>query len=176
MLSTIAKRHKVPYQILLDINGIKKAEHLQAGQAIKVINGPFHTILYSSAFTMDLYLQNTYVMSFKVGLGKDGFDTPTGLWVVKPGGKLIKPAWTDPDTGRRYEAEDPNYPLGSRWIGLEGLEGAAKGRTGFAIHGTKDEHTIGTKSSRGCIRLFNGEAIMMYNMLESGVSEVRVNP
>ena len=65
-------------------------------------------------------------------------------------------------------------PLGSRWIALDGLEGNAKGRTGFAIHGTKEPESIGTRSSRGCIRLLNGEAIEVYNLLVPVLSEVRV--
>lgn len=175
LLSQIAKQYKVPYEILMTINNIKRPENLRAGETIKVINGPFHAIIYRSTFTLDLYLGNkTYIRSYKVGLGEQGLDTPTGKWRVKSGGKLVKPTWTDPATGRTYIADDPDYPLGSRWIALEGLEGNAKGRTGFAIHGTKDPKTIGTRSSRGCIRLLNGEAIKLYNMLTPGLSEVRV--
>jgi len=174
LLVKIANTYKVPYEILMEINGIRKAEGLQAGQKIKVIRGPFHAVISRKRFTMDLYLQNQYVKTYKVGLGMPGRETPTGLWRVKPNDKLIQPPWTDPDTGRRYVATDPDYPLGSRWIGLEGLEGQAKGRTGFAIHGTKEPETIGTQSSRGCIRLFNGDVIEVYNLLFAGQSLVRV--
>ena len=173
-LSIIAKRYKVPYEALMRLNNIKRPELLQAGSKIKVLNGPFLAVIKRSTFTMDLYLQGTFVKSYKVGLGRDKFETPTGTWLVAKDGKLVKPPWTDPDTGRRYIADDPDYPLGSRWIGLAGLEGAAKGRTGFAIHGTKDPETIGTRSSRGCIRLFNGDAIEVYDLMEPGFSEVLV--
>ncbi len=173
-LSEIGKKYKVPYQILMAINGIKKAESLRAGENIKVITGPFHAIVYRSSYTIDIFLQHTYVRSYNVGLGKSGRDTPTGLWRVKKGGKLVSPPWTDPDTGKHYESQDPDYPLGSRWIGLEGVEGNAKGRTGFAIHGTKDSDTIGTRSSRGCIRLYNGDVVPVYNMLAEELSGVRV--
>jgi lipoprotein-anchoring transpeptidase ErfK/SrfK len=173
-MEVIGKKFKVPYEFLMEINGITKPESLQVGQKLKVANGPFHTIVSSSMFTMDIYLQTTYVRSFKVGLGKQGMETPTGLWRAALGGKMIKPRWTDPQTGKTYEPESPDYPLGSRWVALDGIEGNAKGRKGFAIHGTKDPETIGTKSSQGCIRLFNGEAIMVYNMMMPGLSEVRV--
>ena len=173
-LKAIGEQFKVPYEILMAINNIGRPEVLQAGGTIKVINGPFHARIYRSMFMMDLYLQTTFVRSFAVGLGKPGRETPTGLWVVKPGGKLIKPPWTDPDTGRRYEPEDPDYPLGSRWIGLEGISGAAKGRTGFALHGTKEPTQIGTAGSRGCIRLHNGDVILVYNLLMPGLSQVEV--
>ncbi|MHC5059653.1 MAG: L,D-transpeptidase family protein [Planctomycetota bacterium] len=175
LLSEIAKQYKVPYEILMTINNIRRPENLRAGETIKVVNGPFHAIVYRSTFMLDLYLgTETYVKSFKVGLGEEGLETPTGKWRVKAGGKLIKPTWTNPQTGRRFIADDPDYPLGSRWIALEGLTDNAKGRTGFAIHGTKEPETIGTRSSMGCIRLLNGEAIEIYNMLVPRLSEVRV--
>jgi len=173
-LRIIGERFKVPYEILMQINNISRAEALQAGEAIKVIKGPFHAKVYRSAFTMDLYLQNTYISSFQVGLGKPGMETPTGLWVVKPSGKLVKPVWADPLTGRTYRPEDPDYPLGSRWIALEGIDGQAKGRTGFAIHGTKNPEQIGMAGSQGCIRLHNGDAILMYNLLMPAFSRVEV--
>ena len=94
--------------------------------------------------------------------------------MVKSDGKLISPRWTDPDTGKTYKASDPDYPLGSRWIALRGVEGAAAGRTGFAIHGTKDPNQIGKSDSRGCIRMYNGDAIMMYNLLMPGLSQVQI--
>lgn len=173
-LALIAKKYKVPFELLMDINGIQKPEMLQAGQRLKVVEGPFNAVVYKSSFTLDLYLQRTYVKTYRVGLGKVENETPSGRWRVQAGGKMIKPTWTDPDTGKVYVGNSPDYPLGSRWIALEGLEGQAKGRTGFAIHGTKEPETIGTRSSRGCIRLHNGEVIEVYDRMFEGVSEVLV--
>jgi LysM repeat protein len=174
LLTTIGDKYKVPYEILMAINRINRPESLQAGLPIKVIKGPFHAKVYRSTFTMDVYLQNTFVRSFKVGLGKPGMETPTGLWRAKQDGKLVKPIWTDPKDGKTYHPEDPDYPLGSRWIGLEGLSGEAKDRDGFAIHGTKEPEQIGTAGSQGCIRMHNGDAILVYNMMFPGLSQVEV--
>jgi len=174
LLTIISDRYKVPYEILMQINNISRPEALQAGQMIKVVKGPFHVKVYRSTFTMDVYLQNTYVRSFPVGLGKPGRETPRGLWRVESGGKSYSTSWRDPDTGRIYQPEDPDYPLGSRWIALEGLTGEAKGRDGFGIHGTKEPEQIGTAGSRGCIRLHNGNVITVYNMLVPVLSQVEV--
>ncbi len=173
-LLEIANRHKVPWEVLLQINQLSRPEALQAGKVIKVVNGPFHAKVNRSTFTMDIYLQQTFVRSFDVGVGREGKDTPTGLWLVKPGGKLKSPPWTDPDTGNVYRPGDLDYPLGSRWIALEGVGGNAVGRTGFGIHGTKDPKTIGTAASSGCIRLHNGDAKKVYNLLTPGLSQVIV--
>ena len=175
VLDIIGRRMKVPYELLMQINGIQRARALQAGHALKVIHGPFHAKVNRSTYTLDLYLQDMYVRSFKVGLGKSGYETPTGQWRVQDHGKLVKPPWTDPDTGRLYKSTDPDYPLGSRWIGLEGVDGAAKGRTGFAIHGTKEPEQIGAAGSRGCIRMYNEDAILMYNLLVPVNSQVDVS-
>jgi len=173
-LRIIGERHKVPYEILMQINNIHDPQALRAEQTIKIINGPFHAKVSRSTFTMDIYLQKTFVRSFPVGLGKPGKETPIGLWRVKKNGKMEQPIWTDPDTQRVYKPTDPDYPLGSRWIELEGMEGQAKDRTGFGIHGTKEPETIGTGESRGCIRLHNGHAILVYNLLVPIYSQVRI--
>ncbi|MHC5123706.1 MAG: L,D-transpeptidase family protein [Planctomycetota bacterium] len=173
-LEGIAKQYKVPYELLMQINGIDRPELLRAGQHIKVIEGPFNVVVYKSNFKMDLYLQNKYIKTYRVGLGKAEYETPSGRWQVESGGKLIKPTWTDPDTGKTYVGNDPDYPLGSRWIAIEGIDDATRPRTGFAIHGTKDPESIGTRSSRGCIRLYNGDVVEVYNLLYGGISEVQI--
>lgn len=174
LLSAISTQHRVPWGILMEVNRIDRPELLRAGEIIKVIQGPFHARICRSTFTMDLFLQDTFVRSFRVGIGKTGRETPTGLWRVKLGGKLISPKWTDPDTYKTYKSSDPDYPLGSRWIALEGISGDAEGRRGFAIHGTKKPEEIGSAGSRGCIRLYNGDVILVYNLLTPGLSRVEV--
>lgn len=174
MLSSIAAKHKIPYQLIMKLNNIPSERALRSGQEIKVVNGPFHAVVYKSAYIMDLYLQNIYVKSYKIGIGKEEHETPVGLWRVKMGGKMIKPTWTDPDTGKTYHADDPDYPLGSGWIALDGIDSRTRGIQGIAIHGTNEENTIGSKSSRGCIRLYNGELTEVYDLLEPGYTELRV--
>ena len=173
-LSTIGQEYNVPYQFLMTINGIAEARSLRMDQRIKILNGPFNAVVNKSTFTLDLYLQTTYVCSYKIAIGTNQYDTPTGLWRVTRGGKMVRPSWTDPDTKKYYTKSDPDYPLGDRWIALTGIEGNAKGRTGFALHGTNDPGSIGTRASRGCIRLKNKEIIELYHILQEGVSEVRV--
>ncbi len=165
VLENIGKRYKVPYEFIQTVNGISQPSSLRAGQTIKVVNGPFRVVVYRSTFTLDVYLQNTYVRSFKVTLGKTSTETPKGLWRVRSGGKQVKPVWTNPNTGKLVQPDDPEYPLGSRWIELEGLDENTKDKIGFGIHGTKEKEAIGTAASLGCIRLNNGEAILVYNML-----------
>lgn len=172
VLAIVARKFKVPHEAIERINGITNPERLQAGQAIKIIRGPFSAVVSKKTFTLDLYLQGVFVKQYRVGLGRVEHETPSGKWIAAKGGKMVKPTWTDPDTGRVYQGSDPDYPLGSRWIALDGIEGQAKGRTGFAIHGTKDPESIGQRASRGCIRLYNGDVVEVYDLFEAGLSEV----
>ncbi|MFC1781879.1 L,D-transpeptidase family protein [Planctomycetota bacterium] len=174
ILETISKNYLVPFEFIMERNNIARPELLPAGARIKVVNGPFHVKIYRSSFTMDIYLQNSYVRTYRIGLGLAESETPTGLWRVEQGEKMESPPWYDEYENRTYYPEDPDYPLGSRWIGLEGLEGNAKYRTGFAIHGTKVPEQIGTVGSRGCIRMFNGDVIEVYDMLYPVESLVEV--
>lgn len=81
------------------------------------------------------------------------------------------PAWhpTDdmhaetPGLPRRIEP-GPHNPLGSRALYL-----FSDGRdTLYRIHGTSEPWTIGTKASSGCIRMFNEDAIDLYNRVPEG--------
>jgi len=174
ILETIGKQFKVPWEILSKINEVRP-EVLPAEEMIKVIHGPFHAKVYLSTFTMDLFLQNnTFVKSFRVGVGKAGNETPTGLWRVKRDGKQIEPPWPDRETRRLLHPGDPDYPLGSRWIGLEGIKRAVKDRTGIGFHGWKNSDLMDGGGSRGCIRLHNGDVIFVYNLLVPVYSLVEV--
>jgi LysM repeat protein len=175
-LQKIGKKFKVPYEIIMDINGIKDARRIRAGQMIKVPNGPFHAKLSKSTFRMDIYLQDTYVRSYMVGLGKDG-GTPTGQWRVD--NKLVNPTYFPPasaDNKKIIAPGDPKNPLGKHWIGLEGLTGEAKGQEGFGIHGTIEPESIGKAASLGCVRMRNEEVAQVYRLLQAGHSLVTINP
>ena len=64
--------------------------------------------------------------------------TPTGTWMLQPGGKLKNPKCCGPRGEGVIEADDPKNPLGEYWIGLDGTDGDAVGKEGFGIHGTID--------------------------------------
>jgi len=164
-LGAIGSKYKVPHQILVKINGLSSDRALRAGSTIKVVNGPFHAIVDRSSFTMDLYLQETFVKSYGVVVGKKETPTPLGRWRVMAGKKMVQPPWHDKAVGKVYYSIDPEYPLGARWIEIEGLDESNKERTGIALHGTKEPESIGTMCSNGCVRLTDEEIIEVFGML-----------
>ena len=172
MLIELGKQFGVPHELLMRINGIKDARSLAAGETIKVVQGTFHAQVKLSSFLLSVYLDDVLVRSYPVGLGKPGRETPTGKWLVRR--KQYNPEWVDVEQGKVYPPDDPDNPLGEHWIGLEGLEGNALGRTGFGIHGTIQPDEIGQTASRGCIRLHNKDVEELYDLLTCNKSEVLV--
>ncbi len=172
LLVQIQKKYLIPYELIMRINNIKNARSIGAGATIKVVQGPFNVVVDRKRYLMSVYLGDLLVRTYRVGLGKPGRDTPTGEWLVEL--KQPNPAWTDPDTHKHYEPDDPENPLGERWIRLKGIKGSAKGRTGFGIHGTIKPEEIGKSASRGCIRLYNGKVRELYDLLTPGQSRVYV--
>ncbi|HRK32748.1 MAG TPA: L,D-transpeptidase family protein, partial [Tepidisphaeraceae bacterium] len=178
-LQKIAKSHAVTWELLGRMNDISDPRKLRAGRAIKVINGPFHAVVSKSRFSMEIWLgepmssDSMFVGTFYVGLGKEG-STPTGTWIVSPGGKMKNPKFWGAGDLPPMEADDPQNPLGEFWLALTGIDGDAEGREGFGIHGTIDPTTIGKNASLGCIRLAKDDIAMIYELLVDGKSKVIV--
>lgn len=172
-LHGIARRQKISEELLAAINQVSDPTKLFVGRRLKTLRGPFHAVINKSQHRMDVLLGDAYVKSFPVGLGTNG-GTPTGTWIVNS--KLANPDWTDPTNGRHYLADDPENPIGERWIGLYGVEGEAVGKTGFGIHGTIDPASIGQNMSMGCIRLSAKDVEQVYDLLVLNESRVVVRP
>lgn len=175
-LSKVARKYDVPHEFLMDINGIQSDRRIRAGQSIKVVQGPFHARISKSQFRLDVYLQDLYVRSYPVGLGRaDG--TPLGTWRVEE--RLPNPTYFPPEsaTDRRVIGpDDPSNPLGDYWIGLKGVDGDARGQEGFGIHGTIDPASIGRAASLGCVRMRNEDVAYVFNLLQPGKSTVTIVP
>lgn len=167
----------VDWRFIQRINRIQRPESIRVGQTLKLVRGPFHAVVHKREFRMDIYLgegaERVYVRSFPVGLGE--FDsTPVGLFRVRPNSKLINPAWTNPRTGQSYHADDPQNPIGERWIGLEGVSESVRDLGGYGIHGTIEPQSIGTQASMGCVRMLAADVELVYEMLVEEKSSVRI--
>ncbi|MCE9508297.1 MAG: L,D-transpeptidase family protein [Alphaproteobacteria bacterium] len=105
------------------------------------------------------------VMSFPVGIGMDGWLTPTGATeIVK---KRKDPSWTPPDSIREEDPDlpdvipaGPDNPLGAYAMNL--------GLPGYLIHGTNRPYGIGKRSSHGCIRLYPEDISLLFNIVKEG--------
>ncbi len=106
-----------------------------------------------------------HVLTFPIGLGENGFDTPLGVaHVIK---KQKNPFWIPPVSiklEKPYLAEiippgDDN-PLGNYAIYLSWPE--------ILIHGTNKPWSVGTYSTHGCIRMYPEDIELLFKKVRVG--------
>ena len=181
MLSKIVRDQglAVDWRFILRINNIREARNVRSGQRLKLISGPFHAVVDKSEFRMDLYMGRApdlvYVSSYPVGLGEFN-STPTGVFQVRKNSKLINPEWRNPYTRELFARDDPQNPIGERWIGLQGVEEHNRDFSGYGIHGTIEPESIGRQSSMGCIRMRPEDVAVVYEVLVEGASTIEIQP
>ncbi|MEM1166719.1 MAG: L,D-transpeptidase family protein [Planctomycetota bacterium] len=168
------------WRFIQRINRIADPRRIRVGQTLKVVRGPMHAVVSKDSFRLDLYADTrdsdgnrVYLRSFDVGLGEYS-STPLGSWVVRERSKLINPEWVNPRTGQKFEADDPENPIGERWIGLEGTDEQTRLMSGYGIHGTIEPGSIGHEASMGCVRMLPDDVAMIYELLMPGASEVEI--
>jgi lipoprotein-anchoring transpeptidase ErfK/SrfK len=161
----------VTADFLAKVNGIADKNRIRVGRRIKVIHGPFRAVVVKADYRLEVYLDETFIKHYPVGLGEDD-STPAGTWKVQ--NKLENPQYYPPRGGQIILADDPENPLGERWIGLEGIAGEAVGQERYGIHGTIEPDSIGKNVSLGCIRMYNPDVEELYDLLVEGKSQVTV--
>ncbi len=176
VLVKIGPRFQVPAEAVMLVNGIRNPRTIRADQRLRVPRGPFNVRITLSEMRLDVFLQDLYVRSFPIGIGRDA-GTPTGEWIVKE--RLPNPTYYPPASApskRIIPPDDPANPLGEHWIGLRGVNGEAAGRNGYGIHGTIEPQSIGQAASLGCIRMHNEDVAWLYQLLLPGQSRVTILP
>ncbi len=152
-LQSIAESFQVPWQLVAKINGVAPNQ-LPVGTELKVVPGPFDAVVDLDEFLLTLYIQGRYAGRFRIGIGQEN-STPVGEYTVQQ--KLENPVYYGPD--QQIAADDPNNPLGERWIDLG---------NGLGIHGTNNPESIGKSESRGCVRLSPADVADVYDILSVG--------
>ncbi len=170
-LFKIAKRFDITAELLARINNIRNVNLIQAGRRIKTVKGPFNVRVTKSTHTLDIFIGDTFVDHFSVGLGSDD-STPLGGWVVKD--KLKNPTYYPPRGGKIVSADDAENPLGERWIGLQGVKGGAVGQMRIGIHGTIAPESIGQNASMGCVRMLNEDVERLFELVIEQKSTVEI--
>ena len=167
------------WMMIQRINRLANPNAIRVGQSLKVPVGTFHAVVSKSDYVMDLFIENEHgrvvVASFPVGLGE--YDaTPTGRFVVRENSKLVNPQWRNPRTGEFFYSDDPENPIGERWIGIKGTDPTNTELLGYGIHGTIDPDSIGRMESMGCIRMHDADVKLVYDALTVRGSTIEINP
>jgi L,D-transpeptidase ErfK/SrfK len=113
-----------------------------------------------------------YVSTYPIGIGVQGFNTPTGKFRITK--KIKSPVWYVPDIIREENPElpafvpdGPDNPLGGYWLQLS--------VSGYGIHGTNRPYGIGRKISHGCIRLYPEDITTLFKFIKPGTTVRIIN-
>jgi len=105
-------------------------------------NGPrIHVHVDTRILNMTL---NGTITTYPVAIGRPSTPTPVGEWTVVA------------------KAVDPGGPFGVRWMRLSCPWGS------YGIHGTNNPKSIGKAVSHGCIRLYNEDVVVLYDLTPIG--------
>jgi len=124
---------------------------------------PAAIIVDRKAFRLMLFKNLKLVKTYPVAIGRQGLETPAGLYDVQS--KQVNPSWHVPnsdwagDLAGRVIPPGPEDPLKARWIGFNG---------GAGIHGTDDDGSIGSAASHGCVRMHIPDVIDLYKQVDVG--------
>jgi L,D-transpeptidase ErfK/SrfK len=106
------------------------------------------------------------VMTFPIGIGSEGNDTPTGEFRVVE--KIVQPAWHVPESIKNEKPwlpavvpPGPDNPLGSHALRLS--------LGTILIHGTNKPWGVGRRVSHGCIRLYPEDIPKLFQVAPVGV-------
>jgi L,D-transpeptidase YbiS len=163
-------------------------EYMQVRYGGVDLNGD---ILYVSVARQHMYhvrnrrlIAEHPIATARNGLGtqRDSYRTPTGLHRISEKiGDDVPPFGILKDRIFTGELADPDFAgvdkdwITSRVLWLEGLEpghnqgGDVDSHDRFIyIHGTANERSIGSPTSRGCIRMRNADVIALYDTVDLG--------
>jgi lipoprotein-anchoring transpeptidase ErfK/SrfK len=154
-LEAIGEKYQVPWQLLAKINGIEDPASLQPGERLKVVRGPFEAIVSLERHELILRTgDGLYAGRFPIGIGAE-HPPQEGMFAVSD--KVANPVYYGRESA--IGAEDPNNPLGERWIGL--------GKQ-MAIHGTNNPASIGRNDLPGSITLREEDVVEVFDILSLG--------
>jgi L,D-transpeptidase ErfK/SrfK len=110
-------------------------------------------------------LSSRLVMTFPIGIGSEGNNTPVGNFRVIE--KTINPSWYVPESIRKEKPylpkvvpPGPDNPLGSHALRLS--------LGNILIHGTNKPWGVGRKVSHGCIRLYPEDIPRLFQLVSNG--------
>jgi lipoprotein-anchoring transpeptidase ErfK/SrfK len=122
-----------------------------------------------------LIMPDSRAMRYGIGVGRAGFAWSGRAYV---GWKRRWPTWTppasmiarQPELEKYREGMEPGLsnPLGARavYIFQDGRD------TLYRFHGTNEPASIGKAVSSGCIRMFNQDAVDLYDRVQTGAAVV----
>jgi murein L,D-transpeptidase YcbB/YkuD len=129
--------------------GATRAEPAPAGLSL-IVNAPANRLY--------VYQDGIKIRTFKVSIGKRGFETPPGQYRIDH--VVWNPWWHPPASSWARDAKitppGPDNPMGRAKLFFGNL---------LYIHGTPHERQLGEPASHGCVRMANADVIELARLV-----------
>lgn len=161
-LSKIAANHNCPILLIQKANNIPDPAKIRIGTRLIFPNRPsFSLVVSKSQNTLAILLDGRLFKKYSVGTGVHS-KTPVGTFQISD--KISNPPWWPGDGRAVIPYGSKENILGTHWMALEAT-GDTPRLSGYGIHGTWDESTLGRQSSAGCVRMRNSDVGELYMLL-----------
>lgn len=165
-LARIAKKFGTTVDLIQVSNRIDNPNLIKAGDRLLVLDATFDILVSKSRNDLVLRMNGGFFKRYPAGTGRFG-KTPVGAFTIND--KIKEPVWWRRD-GKEVPYGDPENILGTRWMSLRPTEGTTLVGSGYGIHGTWDNSTIGKAESAGCIRMKNSDVEELFILVPLGTS------
>ena len=158
------------------VNLIKRSNNLSSdtirpSQKLKINTCKFSIVVDKSQNLLFLKEKGEVINTYIVSTGKDN-STPTGTFHINRN-KLINPTWYK--TGAIISPDSPDNILGSRWMGLGGVDDGGIEIEGYGIHGTTQPNDLGKQITLGCVRMKNEDIEVLFDIVPVGVEVIIID-
>lgn len=183
-VTDIDKKYDVGYTEMVEANPTSNMDALSYGQMLTVptqfiLPDTPHKDIVVNIAEMRLYYypaDQKQVMTFPIGIGKEGRYTPVGKTYVVS--KAEDPEWNPTPQVRDDFLKLNGYPLPKLVMpGPDnplGQYSMILGIPTYLIHGSIDPSGIGRRSSAGCIRMFNEDIGSFFPMVTPKQTQVTI--
>ncbi len=118
-------------------------------------------VIELSSFRLFLYQDGVEILDYPIAIGSSATPTPVGETKVTT--RVYNPTYYPRHWGIKGLSPippGPDNPVGTRWLGL--------GWPNYGLHGTNNPASIGKAVSDGCIRMFNRDVEVLFEMVRVG--------
>ncbi|MDA0321549.1 MAG: L,D-transpeptidase family protein [Verrucomicrobia bacterium] len=158
----LAKKYGVTKDLIIQSNRIANPNLIKAGDQLRILKAKFNVTVSKSRNDLRVEMNERFFKRYRIGTGEFG-KTPVGTFVIDL--KQTNPDWWA--KGKRVRFGEKENILGTRWMSIK-ASGETPKVSGYGIHGTWDDSTIGKALSAGCIRMRNPEVEELYVLLPIG--------
>ena len=169
-LVKIAKKFNTTVNLIKRSNNLT-SDIIRLGQKLKINTCKFSLVIDKSQNLLFLKREDKVVKTFVISTGKDN-STPTGTFHIDRN-KLIKPTWYK--TGAIIPPDSPENILGSRWMGLGGIDDGGVEIEGYGIHGTTKPNDLGKQITLGCVRMKNEDVEVLFDIVPVGTEVIIID-